>query len=363
MTIESYVSMKFALISGIICTACILINSTYAQDASKPWKIVTQWDNDLLTGTDRGYTNGARVALVRDLEPDQEAHNYLQRALYKASGAGSDQFWGDKRFSEDSLRFSWGIGLTQLMYTPDDPDALTAPTGERPYAGWLGIEFSLNVSDIDSVGSVTLSIGTTGKNSYGEEAQDWVHTNISDSPIYQGWDSQVPGEATLNLHLDRKQQIHALNLTHDWPIEFDGYYEWGAAIGNFTTNAYLGALIRAGYNLPYTYATPRVQLGSYGQALFSPENEDADRFSFYGFFGFRGTAVLHDITLDGPIFRDSDSEVDSKALVGELIAGVATRIYGADISLSQTTRSDEFNGQTGGNHRFGSVMFLVDFPF
>lgn len=326
------------------------------------WHTVIQWDNDLLTGTDRGYTNGARIALQRELDPNQETHNALQHALLKVSGAENDLVWGDEgRFSDsEALRFSWGIGITQLMFTPRNPNTPTAPNGERPYAGWLGMEFALNVSDRDSVGGVTLSIGTTGKNSYAENAQEWVHTHISDSPIFQGWDSQVAGEPTLNLHFDRKEKLSIKGPSED--LGLDGYYEWGAALGNFRTNAYIGTLIRFGYQLPNTYATPRVQLGSYGHALFEPDSTERGPLSIYGFTGIRGTAVLHDITLDGPLFRDSNSTVESKPFVGELILGLATRIHSFDLSLSQTLRTDEFKGQTSA-HDFGSIMLRFELPF
>jgi hypothetical protein len=342
-------------------TAVILLTTA---SATEPWRIVTQWDNDLLTGTDRGYTNGARLAIVRDLEPNREAHNALQRAFYRISRAGSDGIAGDDgRFdSIDQLRFSWGLGITQLMYTPDDSTTPSALPGERPYAGWLGAEISLNVSDFNSVSGVTLSIGTTGPSSRAEQAQDWVHNHISNSPIYQGWDSQVPSEPTLNLHFDRKQKLSFLDATKDWLLEIDGYYEWGAAVGNFQTNAYIGTLLRTGLNLPNTYATPRVQLGSYGHALFEPESDDSEKIAFYGFVGIRATAVLHDITLDGPIFRDFNTGVDSKPTVGEAIVGLAVRIHDVDLSISQTTRSDEFKGQTK-RHNFGSVMLRFDLPF
>ena len=328
-----------------------------------PWTLVTQWDNDLLTGTDRGYTNGARIAIIRELAPNRETHNTLQSILYRLSGAGADNFWGDDRrfLGEDSTRFSWGTGITQLMYTPDNPNAASAPPGERPYAAWLGVEASLNVSDRNSVGGVTLSIGTTGKYSQGQETQKWVHENLSDSPIYQGWDSQVPGELTLNLHVDRKEKIEFLENTADWLIEIDGYTEWGAALGNFRTNAYVGALTRFGYHLTNTYATPRVQLGSYGHALFEPGSRD-HFFSINGFVGARATAVLHDITLDGPVFRDFDTGVSPEPLVGEFIFGLSSRIGAFDLSISQTLRSDEFNGQSA-NQRFGSVMMRINFGF
>lgn len=347
-----------------LSTFTLLLAETETTTSQKPWALVAQWDNDMLTGTDRGYTNGSRIAFLQELSPDSETHNTLQQLLYKLSAADSGGFLGDERrfLGEDPVRFSWGMGLTQLMYTPDNYNTPSAPAGERPYAGWLGIELSLNVSDRDSVGGVTLSLGTTGEYAYAEEAQDWVHENISNSPIYKGWDSQVPSEPTINLHFDRKQKVHWLETENPSLMEIDGYYEWGAALGNFRTNAYVGALTRFGYNLTNTYATPRVQLGSYGHDLFAPEDADAPSFSLSGFAGVRGTAVLHDITLDGPLFRDFDTGVETKPLVGELIYGIAMRMGAVDLSLSQTLRSDEFEGQSE-NQRFGSVMLRLDLAF
>jgi hypothetical protein len=248
------------------------------------------------------------------------------------------------------------------MFTPDDFTAASAPTGERPYAGWLGLECSLHVKNDFSASSVTLSLGTTGKLSFAEESQEWVHENISDSPIYQGWDSQVPGELTANLHFDHKQRIRFLDTTAEWPLEFDGYYEWGAAVGNLRTDAYVGSLLRAGYNLPATYATPRVQIGSYGHALFREEATDVPALSIFGFTGVRGSAVLHDISLDGPVFRDFNTGIERKPFVGELLLGVGLRWGACDLSFSQTIRSDEFQGQDE-NQQFGSVMFRVGLTF
>lgn len=336
---------------------------TVAANETAPIRLMVQWDNDLLTGSDRDYTNGARIAFVQDLDPDEATHNQLQKALYRLSGAEDDALFGGLRYqSINGNRFAWGVGLTQLMYTPDDPLALLPSEGDRPYAGWLGLETSLHVKNDRSTSSVTLSIGTTGKLSYAEEAQEWVHENISDSSIYQGWESQIPGEMTLNLHLDHKQRYTVLDATQDWWIAMDGYFEWGAALGNFRTDAYIGSLLRAGYNLPASYATPRVQIGSYGHALFKEEATGTTAFSAFGFAGVRGSAVLHDITLDGPVFRDYNSGIDSEPFVGELLLGLGLRWGHCELSFSRTLRSDEFEDQSA-NQEFGSVMFRFQLPF
>ncbi len=326
-------------------------------------RLLVQWDNDLLAGSDRDYTNGVRVAWVQDLDPDEATHNWLQKALYRFSGVEDDAFLGRYRYqNEGPDRFSWGLGISQLMFTPDDPTALAAPNGQRPYAGWLGLEVSLHVKNAASANSVTLSLGTTGANSYGEDAQTWIHEHVSDSPVFQGWSSQVPGEMTLNLHLDHKQRLGWPNLCDGWPVEIDGYTEWGGALGNLRTAAYVGGLLRAGYNLSAAYTTPRVQIGSYGHALFEEEDTQCCPVSIFCFAGIRAAAVLHDITLDGPVFREFDTGVDREPLVGELLAGVGVRWGHVDLSLSRTFRTNEFKGQNE-NQQFASVRLRFRWPF
>ncbi|MFP4166367.1 MAG: lipid A deacylase LpxR family protein [Opitutales bacterium] len=326
-------------------------------------QVLVQWDNDLLAGSDRDYTNGVRVGYLRELPEGSALDNSLRRLLYPLTGATASSPFDKWRFrGESKQRFAWGFGLTQLMYTPDDPYADSAPEGERPYAGWLGAELSLHVKNRRSVSSVTVSVGSTGEASFAEETQEWIHRNVSRTPVYQGWASQVPAEATFNLHFDHKLSMGWASRPNLGPIELDGYYEWGAALGNFRTDGYLGILMRAGYNLPATYTTPRVQLGSYGHALFRPESLDDDPFSLLGFVGLRATGVLHDITLDGPVFREFDTGVDRDPFVGELLAGIALRYKRCELSLSRTFRTNEFKGQNE-NQSFGSTVLRLGFLF
>jgi hypothetical protein len=343
--------------------AATLASSAYGMEGNARPQVIIQWDNDLLTGTDDGYTNGARIAYVRELSPDGENFNRLQDFLKTLTGAAGERAFGQWQFPESEIeRIQYGVGLTQLMFTPDEPATLTPPRGDRPYAGWLGLEFSLQANAGHSASTATLSVGTTGRHSFAEDNQEWVHRNVSESPIFQGWDSQAPSELTVNLHFDHKQRLRFLDDTRDWPIQMDGFYAWGAALGNFRTDAYLGTLIRAGYNLPANHTTPRVQLGSFTDTLFANGASGEKHLSLYGFMGARGYAVLHDITLDGPVFRDWGESVDSEPWVGELSFGVAARWQSVEVSLSHTLRSQEFDHQRN-RSRFGSVMLRAEIAY
>jgi hypothetical protein len=338
-----------------------LVPAVASDEESHPSYVIFQLDNDLFTGSDRDYTNGARFAYMQPIK--RERMNQFQDWLHDMTGAGENPFFSHLTsfVGEDDIVYDWGFGLTQLMFTPQDPQALQAPEGQRPYAGWLGAEFSLHAKDQDALSSVIFSIGVTGKYSLAEETQEWVHRNISDSPIFQGWDSQVPAELTLNLNIDRKHRLGWLaEATDDWVVEFDGYMEWGAALGNFRTDAYLGTLVRSGYNLPVQYMTPRIRVGSYSHSLFIREGHRFSSVSLYAFGGVRGSAVLHDITLDGPVFKSYESPVSSETWVGELLLGFGVRFKQLSVTYSRTFRTEEFESQETG-HQFGSIQIGLGF--
>jgi lipid A 3-O-deacylase len=323
--------------------------------------VIFQLDNDIFTGSDNDYTNGARLAYLRPVSPGSLTR--MQGVLKKMSGVDRGPLFGwlASMAESESTRYAYGIGLTQLMFTPDDPQATSSATGKRPYAGWLGAEVSLHVKDENALSSVVISIGVTGKYAKAQPTQNWVHRNISDSPIFQGWDSQVPAEVTVNLLFDRKRRLGWLaRMTGEDSFQLDGYFEWGAYLGNGLTNAYVGTLVRAGLHLPVQYMTPRLQMGNYPHELFSSGSNGGSKWSLYGFAGVRGSAVLHNITLDGPLFKDFDTGTSSESLVGEFVLGAGFRYHGLTLAYSRTFRSREFSGQEY-NHQFGSVLVSLGF--
>ena len=351
------------MFAGVLFLSCAAVAEEGRVSASddRPSHLTVQLDNDLFSGSDRDYTNGVRIALLspvkaRELNPVQNLlvrfHNSLTRIGASSGMVGEDP---------GELRLDWGTGLTQLMYTPSDYDAVVPPPGERPFAGWLGLEWSLHVHNRDSMSSLTFIVGLTGPNSLARQAQEFVHEYISKSPVFSGWDSQVPEEYTLNLQLDRRLRIRWLEqMTDNTLLEMDGYAEWGVALGNLRTEAHAGLLVRLGYNLPLAYLTPRVQLGTYASPLRRERTVAAGNWSWCIFAGTRGTAVAHDITMDGPVFRDYAYTVESKPFVAEGIVGIGIRYSRWQLAVARTRRTEEFEGQ-GRDHEYGSVMLGVAF--
>ena len=260
----------FVLITALMATQAIA-QETEELDVPEVsnWQVLLQLDNDLFSGSDRDYTSGVRLGFIQEIPLESELGQNIDQSLRDGSKKLFNRLRSLRIDDDTELRFARGLGLSQLLFTPEDPNALSAPEGERPYAGWLGFEYSLHVKTENLSNSLTFTVGTTGEASLAQPSQDWVHENISNSPLFQGWDSQVPGELTLNLHFDHKQRFRNLYKVGTRGLEIDGYYEGGLSLGNFRTDAYVGSLARIGFNLPSSFSAPRVQLGSYGHQLFS----------------------------------------------------------------------------------------------
>ncbi len=134
-------------------------------------------DNDLFSGTDQNYTNGVRLSYITEGKPIINIP-FIQKNLHRLSGGDYSSAWVNKILGFENpkeVEYSYGFALTQLMYTPRTINTLTPPRGEHPYAGWLGIGFSLHARNAHALHSVEFSLGVVGPYSYAQESQDFIH--------------------------------------------------------------------------------------------------------------------------------------------------------------------------------------------
>ncbi len=357
--------MKAASVSLIVfvCLSCLPLNAGTI-DRLLPDRgdafVTFLLDNDLFASTDQDYTNGARLSWISSGR-DVENFNALQDWLRKFTGDEKSMsiFRNLTEFKEDdldeqyrTLEYNYGFSITQLMFTPEDLKASASPPGQRPYAGWLGLGFSIHVKDNRILNSAELAIGVVGSESFAEETQDFIH-DLRGIEKFSGWDSQIPSEATLSLIFNQKRRLAFLE-SGDSLLSFDGFGEWGFVLGNFRTNAYVGGMIRFGWNLPVDFSDPRLSESAYSHQLWGSGYEDPSRLSIYVLAGGRGTAVAQDITLDGSWFREYETGVASKPFVGDAYLGAGIRFKQYEISYSHTFRSEEFEQENRGQ-QFGSL--------
>jgi len=317
-------------------------------------------DNDLFAGTDENYTNGVRIAWISGSR-DPKQFGVVQRGLRRLTGDVKSlrQFQHVSGFRDPAnIEYNYGTSITQLMYTPQDPDAPKSPPGESPYAGWLGLGFSLHAKDTHALNSSELSIGTVGPNAHAKEVQDFVN-NLKGVDRFKGWGSQIPNEPTLNLFFSQKRRLTFLESEWD-KFAVDGFSEWGFGLGTFRTDLYLGALTRFGWNLPVDFSDPRLSPTAYSHQPFKTDRRESGPWSLYGLIGLRGSAVAHDITLDGPVFRNFNTGATRRPLVGGLFAGFGIRFRDLKFTYVQTYRSRRFKEQIRGRS-FGSMVLSYRF--
>jgi hypothetical protein len=258
----------------------------------------------------------------------------------------------------EEIRYNYGFSLTQLMFTPESPLPYFQPPGQRRYAGWLGLGFSLHVKDERILNSVELTFGTTGQNAFAEETQDFIH-DVRDIAKFNGWDNQIPGEFTVDLSFVQKRRLDLARFGYR-AIRLDGLTEWGARLGSYRTDAHLGGFFRLGYNLPPDFSDPRVSTTAYSHRYFTSGDDYDGHWSVYALFGATARAVGHDASLDGPLFRDFNTGIDREPWVAETFVGAGVRYRAVELSYVHTWRTHEYESQSG-VASFGSVAMRVRF--
>ena len=119
-------------------------------------------------------------------------------------------------------------------------------------------------------------------------------------------------------------------------------------------------MLRIGWNLPVEFSDPRLTTTAHTQKLYSDESVNNNAWSLYALAGTRVGGILHDITLDGPVFRNFDTGVDTEPWVGELYAGFGVRYHNWEFGYVHTDRSKRFKTQKK-SQSFGSIAIRTCF--
>lgn len=319
-------------------------------------------DNDLFSGEDRDYTNGGRASWISE---DRPALGFLpaRGVLEKLSGAdeGSSlirRISGFERgdIEEGNVVLNYGLSLTQLMFTPEDFASPVQPPGQRRYAGWLGLGFSLHAKNSSVLNSAEVIFGTVGPRSQAEEMQDFIH-DVRGIPEFQGWDDQVPNELTLDLSFVQKRRARFLERP-ERNFSVDGFTEWGLRLGSFRTLARAGGFFRVGFHLPADFSDPRISATAYSHQFFEDGRSSHSDWSLYGIVGADAGAVFFDATLDGPLFRNFETGNSRETWVGETYLGFGVRWKLLEFSYVHTFRTEDYEEQSGGSD-FGSIALRM----
>lgn len=314
--ISTYTALSSIARKGILSLMLMLPLAAIAQERHEAIRIIEE--NDWFTGTDRYYSNGARIEWLfegsRTLPGDH--------LLIAPSGYDS------------KVR---GLGVVQAMYTPSNTSVREAIRNDRPYAGTLYINSFLETFQEAAKLKVRseLSVGTLGPKSYAKETQTWFHQAINDD-IPQGWDHQVGSTFLLNYGLRIEKGLFASQRAEVIGVS-------GFNFGTAQTDATLGAILRIGILDRY----------------FSSRLRQSGPVTAFVFLKPSFILVIDNQTIEG---RTAHGQEDSSNV--SINNGVWRYDYGFAINAGRTSltyavvnTSPEFSG--AGAHRYGSVAITV----
>ena len=303
-------------------------------------------DNDWFTGTDRHYTQGARILY---LSPDNGMPGRLLGIAQSLPSVG---------FRLDTCR--WGLEVGQNMYTPTDIAQTALITNDWPYAGWsyIGAVLQRRGQSCDEripvLENIQLQLGMVGPAALAGQIQNWFH-NINHFPLADGWANQLPNEPTLALKYERAWRL-ASSTPYAWDVDCIPHV--GASLGNVETSARAGTMARVGWHLPDDFGVePIDSLGIPAGGWSVGANQHP--WGFYLFAAAEGRAVAYNIFLDGDMFRQSP-HVERNPYVAELYGGVAIRLDRVEMAFTVFYLTREFVDQASPD-AYGSVSAKLEF--
>ncbi len=300
------------------------------------------FENDVLVGTDRHYTNGLRYAAIRlgVAESPWWARRLARR--FDLCGEGSE--------ADNCFTMNKGFAVTHTIYTPDDTTDPDLIVDDRPYGGWLHYSSIFELRSSFSLHHFEADIGIVGPLAFGEEVQTGVHL-LTGSQEPMGWDHQIDNELGLLLLYQWRRRIPALELwSRDRSVRlFDVTPDVGGTLGNVFTYVGAGLTLRLGYNLSEAFP------GKIEPVVMDVAGRR--KWEVYLFAATEGRVVGRNIFLDGNTFKDSHS-VDKETLVYDWEVGLVVRRGRFAFSYRVVTRSPEFVLQEE-RQRYGSVSLTI----
>jgi len=318
--------------------------------ADYPVNITIYWENDVRFlkpnhDTDRYYTNGSAISVAYQPDWADRLASYVPFA--KLTGVG------------DEPDTAAGLTFGQLIFTPENISNPNLILGDRPYAGYLyGGVFWQRANDT-TIDHFQLDLGIIGPSSLAEDAQKWVHDNISGIDP-RGWDNQLADEPTVQFHFRKKWRIDLPRIRpFDIPLDSQLIPHLGTSLGTVYLNVQGGATARIGFNLPDDFGPRRLDdVGAFTGGL-------REGFGVYVFFRGTGRVVGHDTLIEGNVFESSHGR-EAEALVGQMQFGAAVQYrrgrWSFEGTYSQTFTTREFDRQDG-THAYGAAVLSLTYRF
>ncbi len=325
--------------STLFCILVLFSSTTFANTGES---FTAYIENDTRRiggpGSDENYSSGVRFS-----------YTYAEDRIPNWAPILTD--WSQNLQNEfDKSSTNFGLSLGHQIYTPKDTRTEEFILDDRPYAAWLYLGLSASFQTETHNHSLELDIGIVGPAALGEQVQNNFHSMI-DVEQAKGWKHQLDNEPTLQLSY--QQRLRFIEIENHGSKIVDVIPYFGGAFGNVLIGGHGGAIMRLGYNIPDDYGPTRPSATD-GEPVFIPRaNRDPEHWGAYIYGGLRGNAVLHNIFLDGSIFRPSH-HVSKYIVNGESEFGLGAHYNGWSMVWRYVTKSPEFKERNSSNS-FASV--------
>jgi len=303
------------------------------------------FENDLFAGTDRYYTNGAKLSWSSPDLSEYRDSPYASPFL--------PLFDLIPYINEAAYQKNLVFAIGQSIYTPDNTESYDLSRNDRPYAGWLYVGVGAVWKNERVRNSLILDVGVVGSYSYAQETQRYIHDARGfDHP--NGWDNQLHNELGVMLAYERTWRFP--HIVRRSGFEWELLPHAGAVVGNVKTHVNFGGELRFGLNLPDDYGTGVIGPASSTSTPLDGAMEASRSWFPLGTYFFAradGRAVGRNVFVDGNTFGDSHS-VGHRLFVADLSAGIAMNYKNTKIAYAFVYRSKEFDQQMAAQV-FGTV--------
>ncbi|MDR6342213.1 hypothetical protein HNQ91_005290 [Filimonas zeae] len=273
-------------------------------------------------GSDEGYTNGTRIDLL--YQPAKQ-RSLLYRLLPKAG---------------DSSITTYGWGIMQVMYTPNQLKTPFPPANDYPYAGGLFAAHTFHSAN--PLKKLNLQseiiVGVMGPPSLAEGFQKFIHKTFG-FITPRGWDSQMPTDLLLNYNFTVEKGLYDKHSLLDVSA--------GAqlAAGTMQNSGYVYGLLRLGKRSPY-YSGLIQQ--------YTPPPGDAKRWQLHAIIKPGAQLMLYNALFQGGMFNKESPyrgkvhgghhSVQPVKWVGRFDFGVMASSGRASVLFMQSLRTREAQG-------------------
>ncbi|HYE08079.1 MAG TPA: lipid A deacylase LpxR family protein [Planctomycetota bacterium] len=277
-----------------ILAACA-ISLASAQDDARGVVYLTH-DNDIIAGSDDGYTGGVQIGYVSRYAPSYAMTPAPGRAIARAlDGLPPLDRPGRERFVSYSLALR--------MFTPEDITAERLLVDDQPYVGVLAASATAAAQDASRLDALTITAGVAGPASMAGPAQRALHRALgSNTP--RGWHHQIGNEPILNAQYDHRWRIGDVDAGPAG--DGDAILSGSVAAGNLQSLATVGIGVRWGHHVAKDYFVPPPFFGQETVGPLSLPRQHGGRASaLYLAAGVDGSLIGNLIQFDGNTFRDS----------------------------------------------------------